>query len=96
MRPRACPGAVAHSPGIADGLSLTARDYAVPDPHRQEVDGRDLFRNAAHEALAAGGVRVRWVENFAWSPGGRRGALREERAARHVQRCAVVEHRPGR
>jgi protein-arginine deiminase len=60
-------GAIAYSPSIANGLSLTARDYAAPDPHGPKVDGRDLFRAAAQEALAAGGVRVHWVENFAWS-----------------------------
>ncbi|MEU6914203.1 protein-arginine deiminase family protein [Streptomyces olindensis] len=60
-------GAVAYSPSIANGLSLTARDYAAPDPHGPRVRGRDLFRAATEEALAAGGVRVHWVENFAWS-----------------------------
>ncbi|GHA54550.1 protein-arginine deiminase family protein [Streptomyces purpurascens] len=60
-------GAIAYSPSIANGLSLTARDYAAPDPHGPKVGGRDLFRTAAQKALAAGGVRVHWVENFAWS-----------------------------
>ncbi|GAP47375.1 protein-arginine deiminase [Streptomyces azureus] len=60
-------GAIAYSPTIANGLSLTARDYAAPDPHGPKADGRDLFRAAAQEALPAGGVRVHRVENFAWS-----------------------------
>ncbi|MET9872440.1 protein-arginine deiminase family protein [Streptomyces sp. NPDC006386] len=60
-------GAIAYSPSLANGLSLTARDYAAPDPHGPKVRGRDLFRAAAEEALATGGVRVHWVENFAWS-----------------------------
>lgn len=60
-------GAIAYSPSIANGLSLTARDYAAPDPHGPRVDGRDLFRAATQRALAAGGVRVHWVESFAWS-----------------------------
>ncbi|MFJ8719317.1 protein-arginine deiminase family protein [Streptomyces violaceus] len=60
-------GAIAYSPSIANGLSLTARDYAAPDPHGPKGGGRDLFRTAAQKALAAGGVRVHWVENFAWS-----------------------------
>ncbi|MEU0388314.1 protein-arginine deiminase family protein [Streptomyces chartreusis] len=60
-------GAIAYSPSVANGLSLTARDYAAPDPHGPKLDGRDLFREATREALAAGGVRVHWVENFAWS-----------------------------
>jgi protein-arginine deiminase len=60
-------GAIAYSPSIANGLSLTARDYAAPDPHGPKVGGRDLFRAATEEALAAGGVCVHWVENFAWS-----------------------------
>ncbi|MFI6808831.1 protein-arginine deiminase family protein [Streptomyces luteogriseus] len=60
-------GAIAYSPGVANGLSLTARDYAAPDPHGPKVRGRDVFRVETEEALAAGGVRVHWVENFAWS-----------------------------
>ncbi|GHC54505.1 hypothetical protein GCM10010349_21110 [Streptomyces flavofungini] len=60
-------GAVALSPSIANGLSLTGRDYAAPDPHGPRLQGRDLFRAAAERALATGGVRVHWVENFAWA-----------------------------
>jgi protein-arginine deiminase len=60
-------GAIAYSPGVADGLSLTARDYAAPDPHGPKVRGRDLFRMETEEALAAGGVQVHWVENVARS-----------------------------
>lgn len=60
-------GAVALSPSIANGLSLTGRDYAAPDPHGPRLRGRDLFRAAAEQALATGGVRVHWVENFAWA-----------------------------
>ncbi|MEU2564424.1 protein-arginine deiminase family protein [Streptomyces longispororuber] len=58
---------IAFSPALANGLSLTARDYAAPVPHGPRVAGRDLFREAAERALAAGGVRVRWVENFSWA-----------------------------
>ncbi|MFE6398496.1 protein-arginine deiminase family protein [Streptomyces alboflavus] len=60
-------GAVALSPSIPNGLSLTSRDYAAPDPHGPRLRGRDLFRDAAEKALATGGVRVHWVENFAWA-----------------------------
>ncbi|MBR8639766.1 hypothetical protein KEF29_11800 [Streptomyces tuirus] len=67
VAPGAHEGAIAYSPSVANGLSLSARDYAAPDPHGPKVDGRDLFRTATEEALAAGGVRVHWVENFAWS-----------------------------
>ncbi|MEW2530156.1 protein-arginine deiminase family protein [Streptomyces sp. NPDC047071] len=58
---------IAFSPALANGLSLTARDYAAPAPHGPRVGGRDLFRDAAARALTANGVRVRWVENFSWA-----------------------------
>ncbi|WP_373432141.1 protein-arginine deiminase family protein [Streptomyces afghaniensis] len=46
----------------------SARDsYAAPVPHGPKVDGRDLSGETTREALAAGSVRVHWVENFAWS-----------------------------
>lgn len=60
-------GAVAFSPSLVNGLSLTARDYAAPDPHGPRVAGRDLFREVTRARLAAGGVRVHWVEDFAWA-----------------------------
>ncbi|WP_266661428.1 protein-arginine deiminase family protein [Streptomyces sp. NBC_00237] len=59
--------AVAFSPGLANGLSLTARDYAAPDPHGPRVGREDLFRTATERALRGQGVRVHWVENFKWA-----------------------------
>lgn len=65
------PGAarrhVALSPALANGLSLTARDYAAPLPHGPKAGGRDVFRDVAERALEANGVRVHWVENFSWA-----------------------------
>ncbi|MEI5102554.1 protein-arginine deiminase family protein [Streptomyces sp. PmtG] len=58
---------IAFSPALANGLSLSARDYAAPAPHGPKLDGRDLFRDSAERALTARGVRVRWVENFSWA-----------------------------
>ncbi|MFF7726955.1 protein-arginine deiminase family protein [Streptomyces sp. NPDC008001] len=58
---------IAFSPALANGLSLTARDYAAPAPHGPQVAGRDLFRAETERALATGGVRVHWVENFSWA-----------------------------
>ncbi|MGN9907848.1 protein-arginine deiminase family protein [Phytohabitans sp. LJ34] len=58
---------VALTPGIPNGLSLTARDFAAPDPHGPVVDGRDLFRATTERALARGGVRVHWVEDLFWA-----------------------------
>lgn len=58
---------IAFSPALANGLSLTARDYAAPAPHGVRMRGRDLFRDAAERGLRASGVRVRWVENFSWA-----------------------------
>ncbi|MCQ8774501.1 protein-arginine deiminase family protein [Streptomyces telluris] len=58
---------IALSPALANGLSLTARDFAAPTPHGPRVAGRDLFRAETERALAGGGVRVHWVENFSWA-----------------------------
>ncbi|MGK5630273.1 protein-arginine deiminase family protein [Streptomyces sp. URMC 123] len=59
--------AIAFSPGIANGLSLSDRHYAAPDPHGPRVGGVDLFRAATERALARQGVRVHWVEDFLWA-----------------------------
>ncbi|TDC18897.1 protein-arginine deiminase family protein [Kribbella albertanoniae] len=55
------------TPGLVNGLSLTDRQFAVPDPHGPRLNGRDVFRQTAEGALARNGVRVHWVENFFWS-----------------------------
>ncbi|MFC9694305.1 protein-arginine deiminase family protein [Kribbella sp. NPDC056951] len=55
------------TPGLVNGLSLTDRQFAVPDPHGPKLNGRDVFRQSAERALARNGVRVHWVENFFWS-----------------------------
>ncbi|MGK5637702.1 protein-arginine deiminase family protein [Streptomyces sp. URMC 126] len=58
---------LAFSPALANGLSLTARDFAPPAPHGPRVGGRDLFRDEAERRLRAQGVRVHWVEDFSWA-----------------------------
>ncbi|MFI6597212.1 protein-arginine deiminase family protein [Nonomuraea sp. NPDC050536] len=60
----------AYSPDIPNGLSLTEREFAVPDPHGPVVAGRDLFRQVTERALAAHQVRVRWVEDYSWAHAG--------------------------
>ncbi|KUJ65956.1 hypothetical protein ACZ90_41635 [Streptomyces albus subsp. albus] len=65
--PQTSGGALAFSPALVNGLSLTARDFAAPDPHGPTVRGRDVFREATRERLAANGVRVHWVEDFSWA-----------------------------
>jgi protein-arginine deiminase len=60
-------GFVALTPGIPNGISLTAESFAAPDPHGPRVDGRDLFRVATEEALARNRVRVHWVEDLFWA-----------------------------
>ncbi|MFJ6750006.1 MULTISPECIES: protein-arginine deiminase family protein [unclassified Streptomyces] len=61
------PRHIAFSPALANGLSLTARDFAAPAPHGPQVAGRDLFREEAGRRLSAQGVRVHWVEDFSWA-----------------------------
>jgi protein-arginine deiminase len=61
------PGLRAMTPGLVNGLSLTDREFAAPDPHGPTVHGVDVFKSAAERALRRTGVRVHWVENFFWS-----------------------------
>jgi protein-arginine deiminase len=60
-------GFAALTPGIPNGLSLTAGSFAAPDPHGPRVGGQDLFRVATEEALARNRVRVHWVEDLYWA-----------------------------
>ncbi|GAA1602253.1 hypothetical protein GCM10009804_68430 [Kribbella hippodromi] len=55
------------TPGLVNGLSLTDRQFAAPDPHGPRLNGRDVFRQATEQALAKNGVRVHWVEDFFWA-----------------------------
>jgi protein-arginine deiminase len=57
----------AMTPGLVNGLSLTGRDFAAPDPHGPKVEGRDIVRQATEHALGRNGVRVHWVEDFFWA-----------------------------
>lgn len=57
----------AMTPGLVNGLSLTGRDFAAPDPHGPKVHGRDVFRQATERSLGRNGVRVHWVEDFFWA-----------------------------
>ncbi|WP_165555974.1 protein-arginine deiminase family protein [Kribbella pittospori] len=57
----------AMTPGLVNGLSLTDRQFAAPDPHGPKLGGRDVFRHATEQALGQNGVRVRWVEDFFWA-----------------------------
>ncbi|GAA1961097.1 protein-arginine deiminase family protein [Amycolatopsis minnesotensis] len=61
------PLLLAFTPDIPNGLSVTAHEFAAPDPHGPVVGGRDLFRVVTERALARHGVRVRWVEDFSWA-----------------------------
>lgn len=55
---------IAHSPGIPNGISLGDNVFGAPDPHGPRVDGVDLFKRAAEQALAGTPVRVRWIEDW--------------------------------
>ncbi|MFI5691341.1 protein-arginine deiminase family protein [Kribbella sp. NPDC051586] len=55
----------AMTPDLVNGLSLTDREIALPDPHGPRLNGRDVFRQAADQALS--GIRVHWVEDFFWA-----------------------------
>ncbi|MDX3004053.1 protein-arginine deiminase family protein [Kribbella solani] len=55
------------TPDLVNGLSVTDRQFAAPDPHGPRLNGRDVFRQATEQALAKNGVRVHWVEDFFWA-----------------------------
>lgn len=55
------------TPGIPNGLSLTAKNFAAPDPHGPKVNGSDLFKSMTEAALRRNAVTVRWVEAFGWA-----------------------------
>jgi protein-arginine deiminase len=57
----------AYTPGIPNGLSLTAREFAAPSPYGPVVGGHDLFRQATESVLAEQGVHVRWVADLSWA-----------------------------
>lgn len=57
----------AMTPGLVNGLSLTDRQFAAPDPHGPKLGGQDVFRQATERALGRNGVRVHWVEDFFWA-----------------------------
>lgn len=61
------PGLRAMTPGLVNGLSLTDRQFAAPDPQGPKVRGVDVFKASAERALRRTGVRVHWVDNFFWS-----------------------------
>lgn len=61
------PGLRAMTPGLVNGLSLTDRQFAAPDPQGPKVRGVDVFKATAESALRRTGVRVHWVDNFFWS-----------------------------
>jgi protein-arginine deiminase len=61
------PGLRAMTPGLVNGLSLTDRQFAAPDPQGPKVRGVDVFKATAESALRRNGVRVHWVDNFFWS-----------------------------
>ncbi|MFJ5985752.1 protein-arginine deiminase family protein [Lentzea sp. NPDC092896] len=55
---------VAHTAGIPNGISLGDGVFGAPDPHGPRVDGVDLFRSRAEQALAGTPVEVKWVEDW--------------------------------
>ncbi|GAB3905251.1 hypothetical protein GCM10029964_100220 [Kibdelosporangium lantanae] len=58
------PFFVAETTGIPNGISLTARSFAAPDPQVPE------FRTATEQALAKQGVKVHWVDDMGWAHAG--------------------------
>ncbi|RSM75924.1 hypothetical protein DMH04_37065 [Kibdelosporangium aridum] len=64
---RKAPLFMAFTPGIPNGLSVTDRVFAAPDPHGPVVGGQDVFRQATERAVAASGIRIRWIDSYLWA-----------------------------
>lgn len=56
--------AVAHVPGMVNGISLSDTDFGPPDPHGPVIDGQDIFKQQMVSALMPLGITVRWIEDW--------------------------------
>ena len=63
------PGLVHYLPAIVNGQPLGQGVYAAPDPLGPVVDGEDVFKRQARQALAAVGVQVSWVDTWSFHQG---------------------------
>ncbi len=57
-------GSLAYQPGTVNGVLLTDKVFASPDPHGPVIDGKDIFKTQLENALAPFGVSVAWVEDW--------------------------------
>lgn len=55
---------VAYQPGLVNGLYLSDTHFAAPEPHGPVIGGKDIFKAAFAESLAAIGITVDWVEDW--------------------------------
>ena len=55
---------LAYMPGTVNGVLMTSKVFAAPDPHGPIIGGKDIFKVQLETALAAFGVQVKWVEDW--------------------------------
>ena len=57
-------GSVAYHPGTVNGIYMSDKDFAAPDPHGPKIDGRDIFRASMEDSLEKLGITTHWVEDW--------------------------------
>jgi len=55
---------VAYHPGTVNGIYISPKDFAAPDPHGPVIDGKDIFKTAFEKELATVNVKLHWVEDW--------------------------------
>jgi protein-arginine deiminase len=57
----------AYLPGVANGIGTGTSTYLAPKQHGPIDGGKDVFQRVTETALAQHGVRVAWVEDWAYA-----------------------------
>jgi len=55
---------IAYQPAMVNALYVSDTRLAAPDPHGPVIGGKDVFKAALEERLAAIGITVDWVEDW--------------------------------
>ena len=56
--------AIAHVPGLVNGIYLSDTDFGPPDPHGPVINGQDIFKQQMTEAFMPFGITLHWIENW--------------------------------
>jgi len=55
---------VAYNPGTVNGIYMSDKVFAAPDPHGPVINGSDIFKAQLKSVLTPYGVDVYWIENW--------------------------------